>query len=77
MMLKLAFTLIAALAVVAGAFAQTPPAPAPTPAPAAFACPKTQTLDCMPIVPEERRAFCGREYLDWAAKHCPGLQVVY
>ncbi|MGD0642078.1 MAG: hypothetical protein ABSC22_15125 [Roseiarcus sp.] len=75
MMLKFAFVFVAALAVGAGAFAQTPPAPTPTPA--AFVCPKTQTLNCMPIVPPERRAFCGKEYLDWAAKHCPGLQVVY
>jgi hypothetical protein len=75
MMLKLPFTLIAALAAPAGAFAQTPPAASPEPT--GFVCPNTQTLDCMPIVPEERRAFCGREYLDWAAEHCSGLQVVY
>ncbi|MGO4870457.1 MAG: hypothetical protein ACLPGW_07565 [Roseiarcus sp.] len=75
MKLEFAFTLIAALAVASGALAQTQPAP--TPAPAAFACPKTQTLNCMPIVPEERRAFCSKQYLDWAAEHCPGLQVVY
>ncbi|MGD0763475.1 MAG: hypothetical protein ABR929_09870 [Roseiarcus sp.] len=75
MMFKFAFALIAALAMAAGALAQTPPAPGP--GPAAFACPNTRTLDCMPIVPTERRALCGREYLDWAAKHCPGLQVVY
>jgi hypothetical protein len=75
MMFKLAFALIAALAAPAGALAQTQPAPSP--GPAAFACPKTQTLDCMPIVPPERRPFCGREYLDWAAEHCPGLQVAY
>ncbi len=71
MTLKLAFASIAALALVCSAAAQTAPAPA------AFVCPKTQTLNCMPIVPAERRAFCGKDYLDWAAKHCPGLQVVY
>ena len=74
MRLNLTLTLIAALAVAAGALAQTP---APNEKPAAFACPRTQTLDCMPIVPAERRALCGREYLDWAAKHCAGLRVVY
>jgi hypothetical protein len=67
--------LIAALPVVIGAAAQTQPVSSP--GPAAFACPKTQVLNCMPIVPEERRAFCRKDYLDWAANHCPGLQVVY
>ena len=74
-MFKFAFALIAALAATAVALAQTPPTPGSQPQ--AFACPKTRTLDCMPIVPAERRALCGRDYLDWAAKHCPGLQVVY
>jgi hypothetical protein len=59
----------------AGALAQTPAAPSPEPT--AFVCPKTQTLDCMPIVPAERRALCGKENLDWAAKHYRGPQAVY
>ncbi|MGD1016062.1 MAG: hypothetical protein ABR863_06425 [Roseiarcus sp.] len=74
-MVKFAFALIAALAMAAAALAQTPPAPGSQPT--AFACPNMRTLDCMPIVPPERRALCRAEYLDWAAKHCPGLQVVY
>jgi hypothetical protein len=74
-MLKLAFGLIAALPVGAGAIAQTQPAPSP--GPAAFVCPKTRALDCMPIVPEERRALCRNDYRDWATKHCPGLQIAY
>jgi hypothetical protein len=74
-MLKLAFGLIAALPVGAGAIAQTQPVPSP--GPAAFVCPRTRALDCMPIVPEERRALCGKDYRDWARKHCPGLQIVY
>jgi hypothetical protein len=31
----------------------------------------------MPIVPAERRALCGKENLDWAAKHYRGPQAVY
>ncbi|HYA72154.1 MAG TPA: hypothetical protein VEF36_03250 [Roseiarcus sp.] len=74
-MLKLAFGLLAALPVAAAAVAQMQPAPSPDPA--TFVCPKTQTLNCMPIVPEERRALCRKDYRDWATKHCPGLQIVY
>ncbi|MGD1038950.1 MAG: hypothetical protein ABR878_17690 [Roseiarcus sp.] len=75
MKLKLAFALTAALAVAAGALAQTPPVASPPPT--EFVCPKARVLDCMPIVPEERRALCRKDYRDWAVKHCPGLQVVY
>ncbi len=74
-MFKFAFALIAALPVVSGALAQTQPVPSS--GPAAYACPKTQTLNCMPIVPAERRALCQKDYRDWATKHCPGLQIVY
>ena len=73
MRLNLTLATIATLAAGSGALAQTLPAPRLEP----FACPRTQTLDCMPIVPPERRAFCGKDYLDWAARHCPGLRVVY
>jgi len=73
MMLKFAFGLIVTLPVIAGAAAQTQPVAGP----AAFVCPKTQTLNCMPIVPAERRALCQKDYRDWANKHCPGLQIVY
>lgn len=73
--LKLAFALIVALPIVSEALAQTQPVPSP--GPAAFVCPKAEVLDCMPIVPEERRALCRKDYRDWAAKHCPGLQIVY
>ncbi len=69
----LAFASFAAFAAGVGPLAQTPS----TAQPAAFACPKAQTLDCMPIVPAERRALCQKDYRDWAAKHCPGLRIVY
>ena len=73
MRLKLTPAVAAMLVAASGALAQAPPSAGRE----AFACPRTQTLDCMPIVPPERRALCNREYLDWAAKHCPGLRVVY
>jgi hypothetical protein len=74
-MLKFAIALMATLALGAGALAQTAPS---SPGSAAFACPKTPTLDCMPIVPAERRALCSSKgFRDWAATHCPGLQIVY
>jgi hypothetical protein len=40
-------------------------------------CPPTGTLDCMPIVPPERQAFCSRDYADWIGRHCPNTQIVY
>jgi len=73
-MSKLAFLLIAALPI-AGALAQTPPAQSASPA--AYVCPKIKTLNCMPIVPPERRALCAKDFRDWAATHCPDLQIVY
>ncbi|MGO9773032.1 MAG: hypothetical protein ACLPSW_26480 [Roseiarcus sp.] len=73
-MLKFAIALMATLALGAGALAQTAPS---SPGSAAFACPKTPTLNCMPIVPAERRALCSKGFRDWAATHCPGLQIVY
>lgn len=72
MRLSLTLVMTATLAA-SGALAQAPPGPGRE----ALACPRTQTLDCMPIVPPERRAYCSREFLDWAAKHCPGLRVLY
>jgi hypothetical protein len=45
--------------------------------PERFVCPPTPQIDCMPIVPEERRAFCGKDYLEWAEEHCPGLKVLH
>ncbi len=42
-----------------------------------YVCPPTRTLDCMPIVPVERQAYCTADYLDWAKKHCPGLEITH
>jgi len=40
-------------------------------------CPPPGTLDCMPIVPPERQAFCSRDYADWTGRHCPNTKIVY
>jgi len=40
-------------------------------------CPPPGTLNCMPIVPPERQAFCSRDYADWIGRHCPNTQIVY
>jgi hypothetical protein len=40
-------------------------------------CPPPGNLDCMPIVPPERQAFCSRDYADWIGRHCPNTHIVY
>jgi hypothetical protein len=40
-------------------------------------CPETRYVNCMPPVPEERRARCSREYIKWMKENCPGSEVVY
>ncbi len=49
----------------------------PKPAEAQRECPPPGTLDCMPIVPPERQAFCSRDYAEWIGRHCPNTQIVY
>ena len=39
-------------------------------------CPQTTYLNCMPVVPKERREMCTREYLEWIKENCPGVKVV-
>jgi hypothetical protein len=34
-------------------------------------------VNCMPPVPEQSRAMCRPEYLQWMKEHCPGAEVVY
>jgi len=62
-----------------GALAQSPPAATkPTvPPEAPRQCPPPGTLDCMPIVPPERRAFCSRDYAEWIGRNCPNTHIVY
>jgi hypothetical protein len=69
-------TLIALLA----ASTCAPPGDDPVPtAPLAseFACPPPGFLDCMPIVPRERQAYCTRDFRDWITTNCPEVQIVY
>lgn len=35
-----------------------------------YTCPAEKTIDCMPMVPEERLAECFGPYHDWIAKNC-------
>ena len=44
--------------------------------PAPRVCPQTTYLNCMPVVPKERREMCTREYIGWIEKNCPGVKVV-
>jgi hypothetical protein len=39
-------------------------------------CPQTTYLNCMPVVPKERREMCTKEYLEWIKENCPGVRVV-
>ena len=40
-------------------------------------CSKTRYVNCMPPVPEARRAQCSRDYVEWLKENCPGAEVVY
>jgi hypothetical protein len=39
-----------------------------------YVCPKTEYVNCMPIVPPERQEECSPDYLQWAKNNCPGFQ---
>lgn len=40
-----------------------------------YVCPKTDWINCMPIVaPGEPSQKCEKSYLDWAKKSCPNFQ---
>jgi hypothetical protein len=45
--------------------------------PERYVCPPTRQLNCMPIVPAERRAFCRKDYREWATRNCPGFKVLH
>ncbi len=38
-----------------------------------YTCPAETTIDCMPIVPEERLALCHGAYHQWIGANCPGV----
>jgi hypothetical protein len=40
-------------------------------------CPADGYLNCMPIVPAERRAFCSGDYRVWIIVNCPNVEIVY
>ncbi|MGP0061290.1 MAG: hypothetical protein ACLPID_18620 [Beijerinckiaceae bacterium] len=70
------FGLVLALATQPAA-AQSTPDQRPALVAERYACPPTRQLNCMPIVPEELRAFCRKDYREWAAKNCPGFKVLH
>lgn len=41
-----------------------------------YQCPDTDWIDCMPIVPEDRRYQCQKPYLDWVKINCPNFQGI-
>jgi hypothetical protein len=40
-------------------------------------CPQTRYINCMPIVPEEKRYICSPEYLEWIRTNCPDVEVIF
>ncbi|MGY9105207.1 MAG: hypothetical protein ACKVG0_01410 [Alphaproteobacteria bacterium] len=55
---------------------QEPPRAEPPPSEARY-CPADGYLNCMPIVPAERRAFCSANYRVWIIDNCPNVEIVY
>lgn len=39
-----------------------------------YVCPKTEWVNCMPILTPEAQKSCTQEYLDWAKNNCPNFQ---
>ena len=42
-----------------------------------YVCPSDGYLNCMPIVPAQRRAFCSADYRSWILDNCPNVEIVY
>lgn len=42
-----------------------------------YVCPSGGYLNCMPIVPAERRAYCSADYRGWILSNCPNVEIVY
>ena len=40
----------------------------------AYICPKTEWVNCMPILTPEAQKSCTKEYLDWAKNNCSGFK---
>jgi hypothetical protein len=39
-----------------------------------YVCPKTEYVDCMPMLTPEKQKVCSPDYLSWAQKNCPGFK---
>ena len=39
-----------------------------------YTCPKTEWVNCMPILTLEAQKLCTQEYLNWAKSNCPGFK---
>lgn len=70
---------IVAAALCVGLCACAPLEDAPDEAPQheAYMCPADGYLNCMPIVPVQRRAFCSADYRNWIVNNCPNVEIVY
>lgn len=42
--------------------------------PAEYSCPKTEWIDCMPIVDPKREWECSPTYLKWTKENCPDFK---
>jgi len=49
----------------------------PEPPREAYVCQADGYLNCMPIVPAERRAYCSADYRNWIVSNCPNVDIVY
>ena len=59
------------------ACAPGPGDPQPEPPPQQFVCPADGYLNCMPIVPPERQAYCSGAYREWITANCSNVEIVY
>ncbi len=66
-----------ALIVVLAACAPIDDAPSEIPPREALVCPPAGYLNCMPIVPAQRRAFCAADARIWIVNNCPDVEIVY
>ena len=68
-----------AIALCAGlhACAQVENGPDRSPPNESFVCPTDGFLNCMPIVPAERRSYCSADYRGWIVDNCPNVEIVY
>lgn len=39
-------------------------------------CPEEETINCMPVVPEQYADLCASECRDWVQENCPGVAYV-